>query len=152
MRENFALNFEDKRIGCCITTTRRLTFSFHQAIFYQKQHECRQPTHPTFLCLCWNAIIFATIEVNEAESQAMLNTLTEDNFQNTFKKCQKPGNGAYARKGTTSRMMVASRPKVNIWPDGSTSLRNYEWLFVCLYVRPRLRTPEQVKRSDIGDL
>jgi hypothetical protein len=29
------------------------------------------------------------------------------------------------QKGTTSRMMVASRPKVGFWPDGSTSPRNY---------------------------
>jgi hypothetical protein len=32
---------------------------------------------------------------------------------------------AYARKGTTSRVMVASRPKFNFWPDGSTSPGTY---------------------------
>jgi hypothetical protein len=35
------------------------------------------------------------------------------------------GNGAYRRKGTISRVMVASRPKVSFWPDGSTSTRNF---------------------------
>jgi hypothetical protein len=27
-------------------------------------------------------------------------------------------------------VIVASRPKVSFWPDGSTSPRNYGWLFV----------------------
>jgi hypothetical protein len=35
------------------------------------------------------------------------------------------GNGAYVWKGTTSRVMVASRPKVSFWPDGNTSPGNY---------------------------
>jgi hypothetical protein len=29
------------------------------------------------------------------------------------------------RKGTTLRVMVASRPKVSFWPGGSTSPGNY---------------------------
>jgi hypothetical protein len=29
------------------------------------------------------------------------------------------------QKGTTSRVMVATMPKVSFWPDRSTSLRNY---------------------------
>jgi hypothetical protein len=39
------------------------------------------------------------------------------------------GNGAYMWKGTALRVMVASRPKVNFWPNGSTSHENYgpEW-------------------------
>jgi hypothetical protein len=39
------------------------------------------------------------------------------------------GNSAYMQKGTTLRVMVASKPKVSFWPDGSTSPRNDEWLF-----------------------
>jgi hypothetical protein len=35
------------------------------------------------------------------------------------------GNGAYVRKGTILRVMVAGRPKVSFWPDGSTSPGNY---------------------------
>jgi hypothetical protein len=38
------------------------------------------------------------------------------------------GNGAYTRKGTTLRVMVASRSKVSFWPNGSTSPGNYGWL------------------------
>jgi hypothetical protein len=43
------------------------------------------------------------------------------------------GNGAYAQKGTTLRVMAASRPKVTFWPDSGTSTGNYgyEWYIVC---------------------
>jgi hypothetical protein len=54
---------------------------------------------------------FDTIEVIEAESQTMLNTLTTQNFQDAFKNGRSTGNEAYMRKETTSRGMVASRPK-----------------------------------------
>jgi hypothetical protein len=55
---------------------------------------------------------FDTIKVMEAESQAVLNSLTEHDFQNAIKDGRSAGNGAYARKGTTSRVMVACRPKL----------------------------------------
>jgi hypothetical protein len=57
---------------------------------------------------------FGTVEVMEAESQTVLNTLTEYNFQDVFKKWQKLGNGAVALKETISRVMLANRSKVNI--------------------------------------
>jgi hypothetical protein len=60
----------------------------------------------------------------------MLNTLTEHDFQDAFKNSRIAGNGAYAVKETTSRVMVASKPKVTFLPHGSTNPRNYEWLFV----------------------
>jgi hypothetical protein len=53
---------------------------------------------------------FDTIEVKEAESQAVLNTVTGHNSQDALKNGRVAGNGAYACKGTTSRVMVASRP------------------------------------------
>jgi hypothetical protein len=53
---------------------------------------------------------FDTTEVIEAESQAVLNTHTELDFQDTFKNGRSAGNGEYARKGITSRVMV--------WPLG----------------------------------
>jgi hypothetical protein len=57
---------------------------------------------------------FDTIEVIEAKSQAVLSTLTEHDFQDTFKKNgRSAGNGAYTWKGTTSRVKVVSRPKVS---------------------------------------
>jgi hypothetical protein len=49
----------------------------------------------------------------EAESQVLLNTLTEHDFQDAFKNGRSSGNGVYAWKGTVSRMMMASKPKVN---------------------------------------
>jgi hypothetical protein len=56
---------------------------------------------------------FDTTEVMEAESQAVLNSLTEHDFQDALKDDRSAGNGAYAWKGTTSRVMVVSRPKVS---------------------------------------
>jgi hypothetical protein len=56
---------------------------------------------------------FYTIEVIEAELQAVLNNPTQHGFQDAFKNGRSAGNGAYGRKGTISRVMVASRPKVN---------------------------------------
>jgi hypothetical protein len=67
--------------------------------------------------------------VIEAESQAMLNTLTEHDFQDAFKKWQKLW--GWCAEGPTLREMVANNPKVSFWPDGSTSPGNYGWLFVC---------------------
>jgi hypothetical protein len=57
---------------------------------------------------------FDTTEVMEAESQAVLNSLTELGFQDAFKNGRSSGNGAYGRKGTTSRVTMASRPEVGL--------------------------------------
>jgi hypothetical protein len=54
-----------------------------------------------------------TLEVIEAESQLMLNSLSEHDFQDAFKNGRSAGNSAYMQKGTTSRVMVASRLKVS---------------------------------------
>jgi hypothetical protein len=56
---------------------------------------------------------FDTTEVIEAESQAMLNTLAEQDFHDEVDNGRSAGNGAYEQKGTTSRMMVVRRPKVS---------------------------------------
>jgi hypothetical protein len=56
---------------------------------------------------------FYAMEVIKAESQAVLNTLTDHDFQAAFKNGRSAGNGAYAQKRTTSRVMMASRPKVS---------------------------------------
>jgi hypothetical protein len=57
-----------------------------------------------------------TIEVIEAESQVMLNTLTEHEFQDSLKKKKRAEALKMVpmhKRGTTSRVMVASKPKVN---------------------------------------
>jgi hypothetical protein len=53
--------------------------------------------------------------------------------QNTISRMhgRSVGNGAYMGNGTTSRVMVASRPKVSFWPDSSNNPGNYGWIFVC---------------------
>jgi hypothetical protein len=53
-----------------------------------------------------------TTKVIETESQVMVNTFKEHNFQNAFKIWQNCREGSYARKGTSLRVMVASRPNV----------------------------------------
>jgi hypothetical protein len=53
----------------------------------------------------------------------MLNTITEHDSQDAFKNGTSAGKGAYARKGTISRVMVVRGPKL-------TSPGNYGWLFV----------------------
>jgi hypothetical protein len=72
-------------------------------------------THPTFslfprLKIKLKGRHFDTTEVIDAESQAVLNNYTEHDFQDAFRNGRRARNGAYARKGTTSRVMVASRP------------------------------------------
>jgi hypothetical protein len=79
-------------------------FILHKGIIDPKEHDCRPPP----------ALLFSvslvqdktegrhidTTEVNEAESQALLNTLTEHDFEDALKNSRNAGNGAYALKGT----------------------------------------------------
>jgi hypothetical protein len=48
-----------------------------------------------------------TVEVIVAESQEVLNTLTEHDSKDEFKNGRKAGNRAYARKGTISRLQIS---------------------------------------------
>jgi hypothetical protein len=65
-------------------------FLFHQGIFVQKQHDRRPPPTLLFsvsqLKIELKGLHFDTSEVIEAEAQAVLNTHTEHNFQDAFKK------------------------------------------------------------------
>jgi hypothetical protein len=51
---------------------------------------------------------FDTIEVIEAELQAVWNTLTEQDFLDAFKNGRSSGNGACPQKGTTLRVLEIS--------------------------------------------
>jgi hypothetical protein len=55
---------------------------------------------------------FDTIEVIGAESQAVLNILSEHDFQDVLKIDRNTGNSAMG-KGTTARVMVSSRTEVH---------------------------------------
>jgi hypothetical protein len=131
MCEDFAPNFNDKRTGCCITTTYRLALPFPPGNFDPKEAWLSSPTHPNFLFPPFKTKRrgrhFDTDEVIEAESQAVLNAPTERDPQYAFKNGRRAGNGACTRNGTTSRVMVASRPKVSFRPEDSTSPGNYEY-------------------------
>jgi hypothetical protein len=72
MCEDFASNFGDKRTGHCIMTAHHLTLSFSPPYFSQLKSR-----H------------YDIVEVIEAELQAVLNTLREQNFQDAFNKWQK---------------------------------------------------------------
>jgi hypothetical protein len=109
-------------------------FLFHYTIVEQKQKDYDPP--PTLLFSVSStedkteSRHFHTIEAIEVESQVVLNTPTEHDFQDAFKIGRRAGNGAYTRKGTTSRMMVISRLKVSFKPEVSNGPGNYGWLFV----------------------
>jgi hypothetical protein len=50
--------------------------------------------------------------VINAESQVVLNTLTEHDFQDMFKNGRSPESGTYTWKGTTLRVMWPVGPKL----------------------------------------
>jgi hypothetical protein len=116
MCEDFALNVGDKRTGCCILTTHRLTLPFPPGDFFTKDNINLVAPHKAYFSLFpWLNIKligrhFDTVEVMEAESQAVLNTLTEHDLQDAFKNGRSAGNGAYTRKENTWWVVVASRP------------------------------------------
>jgi hypothetical protein len=49
MDEDFARNFGDKRTGCCITTTHRLTLPFSPGNLIPKSTRPSSPTQRTFI-------------------------------------------------------------------------------------------------------
>jgi hypothetical protein len=89
-------------------------------------------SHPTKLSWLGSLQLFSVschidaIEVIEAESQSVMNTPTEHDFQDAFKNGRSAGNSAYMWTGITSRVTMASRPKFSFWPDGRTSLGNVD--------------------------
>jgi hypothetical protein len=90
MCEDFALNFGDKKNWLLHHNNALSHTCFFAREFLTKSNMTFGPTHPTFLFpqlkMKLKGRHFDTIEVINAESQTVLNTLTEHNFQNTFKK------------------------------------------------------------------
>jgi hypothetical protein len=84
-----------RRKELAVASRQRIVCHFisHPGTFDQTQHDCRPKLTVLFpvplLKVKLKGRHFDTIEVIEAESQAVLNTLTEHGFQNAFKKLQK---------------------------------------------------------------
>jgi hypothetical protein len=91
MCEDFAPEFGNTGTGCSMTTTHRLTLPFSSGNFCQKNNVTVVP-HPPYSTLFPRLKIklkgrhFDTIEAVEAESQSVLNTVTEHYFRVEFKK------------------------------------------------------------------
>jgi hypothetical protein len=68
----------------------------------------------------------------EAESQAVLNTAREHDFQQAFQNGRCAGSGAYARKGTTAMVMVmVAIDPMSVW---TRWLHQSRKLWMVLYV------------------
>jgi hypothetical protein len=90
--EDFAPNFGDKKLIVASQQHTVLHFLFSQGIF--GQNSMTVISHPPDflfprLKIKLKGHNFDTTEVFEAESQTVLNTLTEHDFQDSFKKLQK---------------------------------------------------------------
>jgi hypothetical protein len=85
MCEGFAWNFGDKRNSCCITKTHRFTIPSLPWNFFTKNKIV--VFHPPYFSLFpqlkvkLKGLHFRTIEVIEAESQAVLKIFAEHYFQ-----------------------------------------------------------------------
>jgi hypothetical protein len=93
-------NFGDKRTGYCITAMCHLTLPFAPGNVDQKN---MTRSHPPYFSLMFPQLKikvegchFDTTEVMEAESQVVLNTLTEHDFRMHLENDRSSGSGAYA--------------------------------------------------------
>jgi hypothetical protein len=129
MCKGFPLKFSDTKLA---VASRHRTVShlhFHHGIFYQKNMTV--VLYPPYFYLFPLLKIklkdrhFDTTEEIEAEAQPVLNTLTEIRLRGCTLKGRSVGKCAYARKWTTSRVMVDNRSQVTSSLHGSISPRNY---------------------------
>jgi hypothetical protein len=102
MCEDFVQNFDNKRTGCCIM------IAHHFTLMTVVPHPPNFSLFPR-LKIKLKGRHFDIIEMIEA----VLNTLTEHDFQDAFKHGKSTGNGAYSWNGTTSMVTVVGRPKVS---------------------------------------
>jgi hypothetical protein len=85
MCQDFAPYFGDKRTGAASRQCTVSHFLFHQGIFYQ--NNTTFVSHPPYFSVTRLKMKHSEItEVIEAESQAVLNSLTGHDFQDAFKK------------------------------------------------------------------
>jgi hypothetical protein len=120
--EDVAPNFGENRPGSFIITTPRLTLP-------------SSPSSPPDLSPC-DFFLFPKMKLKlkgrrfdttgeiQAESQRVIDILTEKNFQELSKHWGDSGTGVYMREGTTSRVMAADR--------------HYEWVLWLLQCQSRI--------------
>jgi hypothetical protein len=100
---------------------------------------------------------FDTVEVTKADSQAVLNSLTEHGIQDAFKYWQKRWERAYLPKRTSSRAMVASRPKVSFYQMAAPVPENLDDSCVgektnaCKIRKENLKEIDYKEDSDVGE-
>jgi hypothetical protein len=108
----------------------RLPLPFLPGNFWKKKNNITLVHHPTYFSLFPRLKIklkgyhFDTIEAMESESEAVLNTLTEHDFQDAFKKWQI----GWEQGIPMERDYFNSGGGVSFCPDGLTSPGNYGWL------------------------
>jgi hypothetical protein len=93
--------------------------SFSTREFLTKGNMTIAPAHPTFLSSPIEGRMkgchFDTVEVTEAELQAVLNILTEHDFQDALKNSRSAGYCAYSCKGTFLSLLITTMPKVSFY-------------------------------------
>jgi hypothetical protein len=125
MCEDFTPNFGDNRTCCCITTTHNITLVPHPP-YSSDLPPCDFSLLPQ-LKMKLKGHHVDTMDVIEAESQAALNTLTEYDFEDTFKKWQKRWRRLYTR----------SVQKVsNLGPKKQSSVSGWLQYLIPFKVRP----------------
>jgi hypothetical protein len=99
--------------------------SFFTREFLTKTTWLTSPTHTTCLTMPpVTSVCFPYFWCNWGDRGRIVGTLTEHNFQDACKKWQKRWE-QWCAEWATLRAMVAGRPRVSVWQDGSTSPGNY---------------------------
>ena len=83
---------------------------------------------------------FDTIEEIQAESQRVIDTLIEKDFQEAFQNGGDGGTGVYMREGTTSRVTAADRPYGEFYDFYSVSPENFGYHLVYSLLPQTLHT------------
>jgi hypothetical protein len=81
---------------------------------------------------------FDITEEIQAESQRVIDTLTEKYFQEEFQNGGDDGSGVYMRKGTTSMMMAADRHSGEVYGFYSVSAEYFAYTLVSYTTTPTL--------------
>jgi hypothetical protein len=142
MWEDLAANFGDERTGSCIMTKHRLIFPFSLVIFLlPKTTDSRPPpTLVAWLGTLRHFSVFSIEHITEIPSfwhswvyRGRISCCSEHPHDSwTSRMNLKIGRSSERRMGPHRGWRCPIDSKlVSFWP-GSTSTRNYGWLFVCL--------------------